>query len=470
MSDVSRHPLHRLVEYYRDPAYFRDLFRVGIPIAFQQLIFALLNMVGYVMIGQKGDSAIAAVGLAGQVYFLLNLVLFGIVSGAAMVTAQLWGKHDVRGIRKALALTLWLSVGVSLIFLALAETIPATLIGIYTSDAQVIAIGGEYLRIFAGSFVFFSITFAYGLILRSIGNVKLPMAISVASLGLNILLSYALIFGQLGLPELGVLGAAWAMFISRVVECSVLLSLVYASRSPAAASMRELLTLDRRFFLRMMKPILPVTVNELLWALGITTYNAVYGHIGTDALVAVNIAVSVDGLALVVFIGIANATSVLVGNKIGAGEEEDAYRFAGRSLGLGIGLAVLVGLGVLLLREPVIALYRVSPQAALAASRLLTIIGLMLWVRMTNMIIIIGILRGGGDARFSMFLDGFVIWILGVPMALLGAFVLHLPIHWVYLMVMAEEIAKWVLGLRRYYSRRWIHDLTALGAEADAQG
>jgi Na+-driven multidrug efflux pump len=105
-------------------------------------------------------------------------------------------------------------------------------------------------------------------------------------------------------------------------------------------------------------------------------------------------------------------------------------------------------------------MYKVSPEAADAAYRLLTILGLFLWIRGTNMTIIVGLLRGGGDTLFSLGLDGLIIWVLGVPMALLGAYILHLPVHWVYLMVMSEEVAKWMLGLWRYFTRKWIHDLT----------
>jgi putative MATE family efflux protein len=459
--------ISRVISFYRDRQYFQELFKIGIPIAFQQFIFSLLNMVAYVMVGQKGDVAMAAVGLAGQVFFLLNLFLFGLISGSAMVTAQLWGRNDVPSIRKVLALCLWMSIGTGSVFVILSEIVPEHILRIYSADVKVISLGTDYLRVYAGAFVFYAISSTFGLVLRSIGNVKLPMVISISSLGVNIILSYGLIFGKFGLPEIGIVGAAWAAFISQGLGCLTLLVIIYANKSPIAASLRELISFDSKFFIRIIKPILPVALNELLWSLGITTYNAIYGHIGTDALAAINIAVTVDNLAMVIFIGIASATSILVGNKIGSGEEEEAYRFAGRSLGLGVSLSVLVGIAVLLTRNPVLSLYKASSQAINDAYWLLTILGLLLCVRMTNMVIIVGVLRGGGDTRFSLVLDGFIIWILGVPMALLGAFVLHLPIYGVYLMVMSEEITKCVLGLHRYFTRKWIHNLTHLGASAD---
>ncbi|MFH1524932.1 MAG: MATE family efflux transporter [Chloroflexota bacterium] len=453
-------PVRRAVDFYRDPDYFRQLFKIGIPITLQQFFFSMLNMVGIVMVGQRGDVAIASVGVANQVNFLLTLFLFGVASGSAMVTAQLWGKKDILNIRKVLALCLWMGIAISGIFLILAEIIPAQIIGFYSSDPQVIALGRDYLRILAGTFIFFAITFSFGLVLRSIGNVKLPVSISIASLILNILLSYGLIFGKFGLPEMGVLGAAWAALISRVLECVALLIVIYRTHSPVAASLRELMSFDRRFFVRVMKPVLPVILNELLWSLGITVYNAIYGHIGTEALAAINILSTVDNLALALFMGTSNATSVAVGNSIGAGKKEKAYRYAGRSLGLGIVLALLVGAVVLLTRNPVISMFKVSAEAARSSYYILTILGLFLWIRATNMNIVVGLLRGGGDTRYSLVLDGFIIWILGVPMALLGAFAFHLPIQWVYLMIMSEEVAKCIFGLQRYFSRKWIHDLT----------
>ncbi len=454
----------RLAALYRQPEYFRQLFALAAPLALQQFVFAALNMVGFVMIGQKGDVAVAAVGAAGQIGFLLAVILFGLVSGAAIVAAQLWGKQDIAGIRKVLAISLWLSLSLGGLFLLFSVMAPAKIIAFYSRDPQVIALGSAYLRTSAGGFVFYAITSAYAAILRSIGNVKLPVTIGVSALILNVALSYGLIFGRLGLPEVGIIGAAWSILLARALECLALVLYTYVSRSPVAASAREFFSIDPAFFARVIRPILPVALTELLWSFGITTYNAIYGRIGTEALAAVNILSNVDNVAFTLFAGIANATAVLVGNKIGAGEQREAYRYGARSIGLNAGLGVIVGALVVALRVPILSLYRVSPAASEAAYRLLTILGLLLWLRMVNMVVIVGILRGGGDVRFLLALDGCTIWVVGVPLAALGGLVLRLPVHWVYLMVMAEEAAKWGLGLWRFFSRRWIHDLTQAGS------
>lgn len=452
-------PLKRIVEFYRDRDYFNSLRRLALPIIIQQFILSGLNMVNVVLIGQKGDASVAAVGLANQIFFLLNLVHFGIISGAAMFTAQFWGKGDISNLRRVLGLCLALSTVASLIFLLLAQLMPAQILGLYSSDPAVIELGSQYLRIFSWTFVFFAITFSYALVLRSTGDVRTPTVVSVTALSLSTVLAYGLIFGKFGLPEMGLEGAALAALIARGVECALLLIVTYASRSPVAASLSELFNFSLPFLGKVLKPIAPVVLNEIFWALGITSYNVIYGHIGTDAFAAMSIVATIDQMALVIFQGIAHATAVMVGNRIGAGEEEAAHRYAGRSLGLGLIGGLLVGATLLLLRAPILSLYKVTPEVTSSAYRVLTIIALFLWMRFNNMAIVIGILRSGGDTRFSLVLDGIIIWVVGVPLSALGAFVFHLPVHWVYLLAMSEETAKWALGLYRYVSRKWIHNL-----------
>jgi putative MATE family efflux protein len=453
------HPLRRVLDFYNDPSYFDSLRRIALPIIAQQFILSALNMVGVMLIGQKGETAVAAVGLANQVFFMLNLVQFGIISGAAMFTAQFWGKRDLRNLHRVLGLCLILAVSASLIFLALAEFVPDQILGLYTHDPEVIALGAGYLRIFAWTFVFFAITFSYALVLRSIGDVTTPSLVSVTALGLSTFLSYGLILGRFGLPELGVRGAAIAALAARALECAGLLTIIYLRKSPVAAGLAELFQLDLAFLRRILRPVIPVMLNELFWALGITTYSAIYAHIDTGSIAAMNIVATLDQMALVLFQGVASATSVLVGNRIGAGDHEDAFRYGGRSLGLGLLGGLLIGALLQLGKGPILALYNVPPDVIADASRVLSIVSLFLWMRFNNMTIVVGILRAGGDTRFSLVLDGLIIWIVGVPLAATAALAFHLPVYWVYLSAMSEETAKWILGLRRYWSRRWIHDL-----------
>ena len=196
-----------------------------------------------------------------------------------------------------------------------------------------------------------------------------------------------------------------------------------------------------------------------MWSLAITTYSIVYARIGTPSIAAMNIVGTVDNLAMVPLMGLSTAIAIISGQKIGSGDKEGAYRGVGKTLGLAVIVAIFVGGIVLLIKGPIIGLYKITPDVALYANRALIILALWLFVRSQNMILIIGMMRSGGDTRYSLFLDGIIIWILGVPMAVLGGLILHLPVYWVYLMVMSEELTKCLLGLRRYFSRKWIHDL-----------
>ncbi len=450
----------RVREFYRDPEYFHNVRKIAVPIMIQQLVFSGLNMLGVIFVGQKGDAAVAAVGLAGQIAFLLNLVHFGIISGAAMFTAQFWGKRDIPNLRRVLGLCLMLAIAASLIFFTLSQLLPAQILSIYSKDPVVVELGTGYIRVFSWTFLFFAITFSYALVMRSTGDVRTPTAISVGALLISTVLSYSLIFGKFGLPELGIQGAAVAAVIARFLECVTLLTIIYTRQSPVAASLRELTGFDRVFFGRVIKPMLPVILNELFWSLGITTYNIIYGRMGTQSYAAINIVSTIEQVAFVVFIGISNATSVLVGNRIGAGQEDEAYRYAGRSLGIGIVGGIFLGIVLQLVKAPVLSLYNVSPEVIQNASSLINVVTFFLWVRVNNMTTVVGILRAGGDTRFSLFLDGIIIWIVGVPMAYLGAFVLDFPVYLVYLCAMSEEATKWVLGINRYFSRKWINNLT----------
>jgi len=452
-------PIQAILDFYRDPEYFTNLRRLALPIIAQQFMFSALNMAGVVFVGQKGETAVAAVGLANQVAFLLNLVHFGIVSGAAMFTAQFWGKRDIPNLRRVLGLCLTLALSTGLLFMLLSQFFPTQILKIYSDDPAVIAAGTNYLRIFGWSFFFYAITFSYAYVMRSTGDVKTPTYIGAGALALSTFLSYAFIFGKFGLPELGIEGVALGTLIARGLECATLLGFVYLRGSPVAASLKELFSFDAAFLGRVIKPMLPVILNELFWSLGITTYNVIYGHISTDAIATMNIIGTIDQVAFVIFIGISNATAVLVGNRIGSGQEHEAYLYAGRSLGLGAVGGLLMGAVLALVKGPTLTLYNVPPAVIEDASRVLTIISLFMWIRINNMTIVVGVLRAGGDTRFSLFLDGFIIWLVGVPLAALGAFVFHLPVYFVYLCAMSEETTKWILGINRYFSKKWINNL-----------
>ncbi len=444
-------------------AFLPTMLKLAGPIALQQLVFSVLNVVEVLMLGQLGDTPVAAISLAKQIFFLLSLFLFGVSSGSAIFAAQFWGQRNLVGLRHVLGICLGLGIAVSLLFAVGAIGFPQVLLGLYSQDPAVVAQGSEYLWIVGLSYVASAVTFSYAAILRSAEYVRLPTVVGILTTSLNTLLSYLLIFGLLGLPALGVRGAAIATCTARYLECAVLLAATYLTRSPAAARIGQLVTFGRAFLGRFLKTCLPVVLTEVLWSLGVTAYSAVYARIGTTAITAYSISSTIEALAFVPFIGIANAAAIMIGNAIGAGEEQRAHGYARRFLLIGVVGAVLVGLGILAGRDAILALYQVSPEAQRYASSVLVVMGCALWVKIGNMMVLIGAIRSGGDTRFGFLVDAGPMWLVGVPMALLGAFVFRLPIHWVVAMVAADEVTKLAIGLPRVLSRRWIHNLVGRG-------
>jgi len=446
---------------FGDREFLGTMLRLAAPLALQQLAWASLGAVDVLMIGQLGETALAGVALANQVFFLLSLLVFGIGTGAAVFGAQFWGRRDLPHVRKILGLALVLGLAGSSIFTCLAVFAPHYVLGIYSQDPQVISVGGDYLRIVGLSYVVTTITLTYSYVLRSTGDVKTPMLVSLVALVLKTGLGYLLIFGHLGLPTMGTDGAAIATAVARYAECGVLLVVVYGRRLPVAARLRELFGWSRALVKGFVITALPVIVSEMGWAFGVTTYNAIYAHIGTDAIAAVNIAATIEGIIFVFLASLANACAVMVGNQIGAGQEEKASEYAYRYLVIGPVTAVVLGISVMLASAWILSFYNITAGTFSSARYTLIVLGALFWTKGVNMMTIVGILRGGGDTRYALAAEMISVWLVGVPLALFGAFVLHLPVQWVVLMALCEEVIKVFITVARVLSGRWVHNVVA---------
>ncbi len=452
------------LSFFRDTDFIRKMLSLAIPVAFQQFITAGLNMVDVLMVGQLGEASIAALGLANQIFFLYILFLFGVTSGMAIFTAQFWGKGDEESIHKVMGISLSVALLVGVLFTSAATLIPETILRFYTEDQEVIALSSGYLRIVGISYLFTAIVTSYYAVLRSITRVKLTVVVSVVALILKSILSYMLIFGIGGLPALGVRGAAIATAFGWVLQFILILILVYALKTPLAVNPLNFFRFKRAFLFRVLGTAMPAAVNEVFWSVGITVYNAVYARISTGAIAAVQINATIEEISFVLLIGLGNACAIMIGNEIGAGKKERAFEYSRRFLIIVVFLALISGGIVLLIREPIVGLYKISPEVAESAKRLMTIFSFTVWLRSINFVLFIGALRAGGDTRFAMFMEIFSIWLIGVPAALIGGFVLHLPVEGVYLMVLSEELVKVIIIFRRYLSRKWVHDLVSVPA------
>lgn len=445
---------------FDDREFYTALLRLAVPIAIQQFVMNALNAVDVLMIGQLGDTAVAAVGLANQVFFLMALFLFGVGSGSAIFSAQFWGRRDLPNVRRMLGLALILGVSGSALFSLAAILAPRFMLSLYSEDPAVVAAGSRYLRVVGFCYVPTAISAIYGMILRSTRQVKIPMAVSVGALSLKTVLAYVLIFGHLGAPVMGIMGAAVATCVARGLECLAILTLTYRLKLPAAARVRELLDINRVLVGRFIRTASPVILGEILWSLGVTVYIAIYARIGTGPVAAVSIASTIEGIAQVPFMGMGNAAAIMLGNRIGAGDIEDALTDARRFLLLAVGGALVMGLLIFVSRALLLDLYRISPEAHDDALRVLAVMSFVLWLKAANLMMIVGILRSGGDTRFALFADTAPMWLLGVPIAMFSGLVLGLPIYWVVLLVVtADEGTKFLLSLWRVRSARWIHNV-----------
>lgn len=440
--------------------FYSRLFAIALPIILQQFISASLNLFSGLAVGQLGEVAVAAVGLCNQIFFVLNIILFGISSGSAIFTAQMWGKRDIVNIRRVLGLSLIMGLLGASVFFVAAVFFPGGTLGIYSLDPAVIAMGSPYLRLVGLSYLFTAVTFSLASVMRSTGDVRTPLLVSMVALTINTLLTYGLVFGKLGMPQMGVNGAALATCIARILESVGLVAAAILRRSPVIGTLREMWGFNWAFVRAVLSRALPVAFNETLWSIGATTYNIIYARIGTDAIAAVNITSTIENMAFVLFIGISDATAILVGNQIGAGDEQEAFTYARNSLFLAVGGAVLVGMMVFFFADNILYLYKVDASVTDYARRILVVMSFTLWIKVTNFILFVGVLRAGGDTRFGFLLDSLSIWLVGVPIAYIGAFVLGLPVYWVYLMVVTEEAFKWVVVMVRFFSKRWIQNVT----------
>lgn len=441
--------------------FYAKVFAIALPIAFQNIITSSLNLIDTFMISALSTEAIAGVSLANKVFFLLFLTLFGISSGSSILTAQYWGIKDVKNIRKVLGICLTFGVAAATLFTLGALFAPELIMRIFSPDALVIEEGVSYLRIIAFSYIVTSISFAYVFILRSTGNVKLPVTVTVIAIVINTFLNWVLIYGNLGAPAMGVRGAAIATVIARVFECILLLSVIYLNRLPAAGKFKEMFSFRLDFVKKYLVTVMPVIGNEMMWALGVTMYDIVYGHMGGAVTASMGITKSVEQFTFFLVWGVGNAAGVVLGNALGAGDKELAYDYAKRLMKFMIMIGIAVGVVVALLAIPISNLFNVEEIVKINIRNCLYVLAVFGTIKALNMLIIVGILRSGGDTTYCMILDAGAVWLVAVPIAFFAGWYLKLEIHWVYALVMSEEVVKVFFGYMRTHSKKWLKNLVA---------
>ncbi|MBN1799760.1 MAG: MATE family efflux transporter [Spirochaetales bacterium] len=440
------------------------LLTIASPIILQNLLQASLNFVDVFMVGQLGDNAVAGVGIGNYIYFLFIMLIFSIASGASIFTAQYWGKKDIKNIRSTMGIAFTFTGIISLIITIAIILFPRQLIMIYNSDPAVVNLSVQYVEIVVYSFFFTSLSIVYAMILRSTEHVVFPMIVSIIGLSLNTFLNYLLIFGNLGFPKLGVQGAAIATLIAQTLSFTILITFSYVRKHPTAAGFKDMFNYTKKMVKEFMKRWLPVLGQGMGWALGYNMYSIIYGNMGTKSLAAYNIACSVERVCLTLFLGLGGACAIMVGNRIGAGEEEKAKNYSKNFLKLAFIISVVIAFVLIMVRGSIVGIFNLSPETTEYLYNLLLVMACIMLARVMNITFHGGILKAGGDTFFSMIVDMGGIWLIGVPMAAIAAFALGLPVYYVMALAAIEEFVKMIVVYIRFFSNKWINNLTRQAA------
>jgi putative MATE family efflux protein len=413
-----------------------------------------------VMLGSLGDKQISAASLANQPFFIFTVFMFGLSSGASVLTAQYWGKGDTAAISRIIALAIKAAVLCSIVFSLVVLIFPRFIISIYTSDVQVIDYGTQFLRIVGFSYLLSAISTTYLFILRSVESVKVPLLISLSTFIVSTGLSWVLIFGKFGMPALGIRGSAIGNLSARVLELIIAMIYCYCFEEKLKFRLRDIFKTDIALLKDFLHYSTPVVLNETLWAVGISIQSIILGRMGTEVLTANSIAGVVQRFALVTIMGVASFAAVAVGKQIGAGNMEKAKNNAFTLLILSIGVGVVSSAVILLMRGPTLAIYSVSAMAKNYANQILTVYSVTIFFTSFNYTNVIGVLRGGGDTRFAMFLDLTTLWVVALPLGAFAAFVLHWPLIAIFFLLTMDEYVKFFIGIFRFKSGKWLKNLT----------
>ena len=440
--------------------FYKKVFALVIPMALQNLINTGITTADVVMLGKVGEDVLSGSSLAGQIQFILNLIFFGITSGATVLTAQYWGKKDKRTIEKVLGIALRLSLITGILFTAVTLCFPEQLMGIFTSEQPVIEEGVKYLRIVAWTYLLMSITMIYLNIMRSVERVIVSTVVYLVSMIINIVFNAIFIFGLFDMPAMGIKGAALATLIARVAELVIVL--VYAKFMNKDVKLRvgDIFAKNPLLFKDFLHYSAPVIMNELIWGAGYSANAAIIGHLNSSAVAANSVAQVTRNLATVIGFGVANATSIMLGKVIGEGKTELAEKYSKRFIKLSIIFGMAGGIVILIARPFVVSFLSVSERSANYMGFMLICMSVYVFAQTINTTLIVGVFRAGGDTKVGLYIDAGTMWGGSILCGAIAAFIFKAPVEVVYMIILADEFIKIPLSFIRYKQKKWLKNVT----------
>ena len=435
----------------------KEIVRLALPIALQQFMTALVGACDAIMLGKLSQDAMSVVSLATQVTFVFNLFMFAFMAGENMFVAQYYGKGDYTGISQVFSLVTKICGCIAVVFLAGTLFFPEQLMRILTNEETLIVLGSEYLRVIGISYVFSGIAQIFLAIMKNCGAVNMSTLINGVMVILNIALNAVFIFGLSGFPKMGIKGAALATVLATVVQFLWSVGYVLCRIRAVKFSLRSC---EKKLFGRFWQKTVPLLINNLAWGIGFSMYSVIMGHLGTDAVAANGIANISKNLVVCFCLGLGNAGSIIVGNRLGADRLQEAKEVGETLTKTAIIAGIVSGLVLVALSPFITKMVDLTPTARGYLQKMLLISSYYIAGKSVNCMTIGGIFAAGGDSKFGMLCDSVTLWCIIVPLGCICAFILKLPVMVVYFVLNLDEIIKLPVVYKHYKKYKWIKNLT----------
>lgn len=445
-----------------DREFFRKLWHLALPVSLQSMMFSVLGLIDILMVGQLGETAVAAVGLGNRIFFFNLILTASLGSGMSILASQFIGSGDTAGLRRTLVQSLLTSVFVTIPFVAFYILLPDVVIGLSTGDPELTRLAIEYLLITAPSIICTAIVVPLEAAMRASGDARTPTRIGFYAILVNVFLNYVLIFGHFGFPELGVAGSAWGTTLSRFLQTALLLRYIKQFRSHLIPEKRDAeLGMKKTELVRYFKVSVPIVLQDGSWAFGLIIYSIIYASIGVNELAIMSAISSIEAILISLFIGFGVGGSIILGQELGARHFEKAWRQGWIMLIMSPFIALVIGTLLIVFRTDVVTLFgKFEGSTMTMAQEAMIVASVGLCIRVINLMGIIGLLRSGGDVRATAIISTFAMWGIGIPMAWLAAY-WELPLYLVFIFSLSEELSKALMVLLRVFSRRWLKNLVS---------
>lgn len=453
---------------FRDYLGTKDLYvrmaRIAVPISLQSLITVGINLMDTIMLSGMGDAQLSASSLAGQFINLFMICCMGIGMGASVLTSRFWGMKDPHSLKKSVTIMLRVCFAFASCFTIITILAPAAIMRIYSPDAQIIHYGVIYLRWLIPTYFFIGFYLTCTIVLRSVGQVRIPLFTSIAAFFVNVFFNWIFIFGKLGAPRMEIAGAALGTLIARGFEFCSICGYFFLRDKRIEYRLRNLGMKCGDLLPEYIRISIPVLISDSLLALGNNAVAIVMGHIGTTFVAANSVTTVVQQLSSVLTTGVSNASGIITGHTMGQGDFEKAQRQGYSFLGMGFFIGCFAAVVILLLRDPIIAYYQVSPEAKVMSRELMDAIWFINIFQSMNSILTKGVLRAGGDTKFLMAGDILFLWVASIPLGALAGLVFHLSPFWIYTFLKIDQIIKCVWCYFRLRSGKWLKRIHSASA------